>query len=140
MKMLYYFGIACLGFVDVSMIKSDDDTGSMVGALGGVFAKSKISNEFYFIAPLSLQYIGIVHSFQSLEDLIGALPVIGQPTYWVNYSESKHSKLVVGELELEPLGEEELKMIEARCLGGSRSFPRSDGEIHPALPIPPSKK
>lgn len=113
---------------------------SMIGALGGVFAKSNSSDAYYFIAPYSLRYVGKVYSFSSLKELIRELPVVGQPVYWMNYNKSLHSDLHGRSLKLTPLSEGELATIEEFCLGGIKSFPRFGDERHPALPIPPTAK
>lgn len=111
-----------------------------VGVVGGIFAKSPRSDVFYFIAPYSLGPGSKVYSFSSLQELIRALPVVGRPVYWLNYDQLWHSDLAREHVEFVPLCESDLSLIESLCLGGARSFPRSRGEAHPALPSVPAEK
>lgn len=140
MNMLSQAFIALCCCLMYSAAQSEERIVTGVGVPGGIFGKSKNSAEFYFIAPHSLRYVGRVYSFASFEDLVRELPIVGLPTYWMNYSAATHSRLDVGDLEITPLSEAEVRMIEEKCLGGYRSIPRNDDERHPALPIPPENQ
>lgn len=106
-------------------------------SLGGMFARKKNTNYYYYIDVYpNTSPRKFIYEYHSLEHLCNNLPKFETPPLFRNYSRGEDVDRIIGttDLQLIALDEREIRQIEVSCyLSGNKLFMREGDQVHPSL-------